>query len=286
MLRVQGLSKSYGTTQALAGLSLDVDPGQIVGLVGNNGAGKTTTIKLITGLIEPTEGSVELDGLSPLQPPVRRRIGYLPEDSPLYDDMTPRQYMAYFGRIYGLKDTKARVEELFDDVELQDDFRGRPCGQLSKGNQRKVALARALLHGPDLLVFDEPRSGLDPSTQALVDAQIARLRDEGKAIILSAHDLDQVEQLCDHIVVLHEGHVVASDSLDGLQGRLGDPRIEIHAKQPFDGSTPQGPFHVATAADWTEAKALIDAAESEGVAIHDVRTAVPRLRDILTRLVP
>ncbi len=286
MLHATGLSKSYGATQALDGLEMSVEPGQIIGLVGNNGAGKTTTIKLLTGLIEPTAGTVRLDGANPLDAPVRQRIGYLPEDSPLYDDLTPRQYIAYFGRIYGVTDFKQRGEALFETLKLKEDFRSRPCGQLSKGNQRKVALVRTLLHDPDVLVLDEPRSGLDPATQALVDSHILALRQEGKAVVLSAHDLDQVELLCDRIVVLHEGKVVADDTLDGLRKHLGSRSIEIHATAPMQGSVQDGNLHVVTAPDWTAAKAIMDDAQAAGIDIHDVRTAVPRLRDILEALVP
>lgn len=281
MLHARGLQKSYGSIQALRGLDLDLLPGQIVGLVGNNGAGKTTTIKLLTGLIEPTDGTVTLDGRSPTVASVRSRIGYLPEDSPLYDDLTPWAYMDYFGRIYGVEDVRRKAEALFDALRLDPDYRGRPCGKLSKGNQRKVALARALLHDPDVLVLDEPRSGLDPATQNVLDGHLERLRDEGKAVLLSAHDLDQVERLCDRIVVLHEGRVVANDDLHGLQDRLGPRPVQVRADGPFPGSRPEGPDHVGEAPDWGAAKRLIAAAEQAGATVHDVVTAPHRLRDVL-----
>ncbi len=284
MLVAQGLGKTYVSVQALQGLDLDLRPGCIVGMVGNNGAGKTTTIKLLTGLLEPTTGSVLLDGEAPTTPSVRARIGYLPEDSPLYDDLTPRSYLAHFARIYKVSDAKARAEELFDALHLDPSYRDRPCGQLSKGNQRKVAVARAMLHDPDLLILDEPRSGLDPATQRVLDGYLESLRDAGKAILLSAHDLDQVERLCDRIVVLHHGRPIASAPLHELQDRLGPRPIQVRADAPFPGSRPDGPDHMAEAPDWPAAQQCIADAERAGARVHDVVTAPHRLRDILEDL--
>lgn len=283
MLEAQAIHKRYANATAVEDISIQVQPGQIVGLVGNNGAGKTTTIKMLCGLLEPTSGSVRLGGADPLVPAVREGLGFLPEDSPLYEDMTPLAYLRFFGRIHGLAKAVVtqRSTDLLTRLRLDEVHWRKPIGQLSKGSARKVALARAMLHDPSLLVLDEPRSGLDPATQAVLDTFLLELAQSGKAIVLSAHDLDQVERLCDHILVIQDGRVAMEGDLDSLRARVGTTTYRIRADGPFPGSTPAHGDHEAVAPDWPAAEALLAEVRGAGRDVLDVRAEPPRLADVL-----
>ncbi len=283
MLVATGLQKKYGDVVAVAGLDLEVRPGSIVGVVGNNGAGKTTTIKMLTGLLEPTAGTVRLDGEDPLLAPVRHRLGFLPEDSPLYEDMTPVSYLRYFGSLYGMpgKQAVARGQELLRRLRLEESHWAKPIQSLSKGSARKVAIARCLLHNPPVVVLDEPRSGLDPATQQVLDRFLLDLKDEGKAILLSAHDLDQVERICDWVVVVDHGEIVLEGSVHDLRGRAGSTVYILRTSLPFDGSEPDGVEHVGTLPDWASAQAAIASVSAAGGDILDLRAESPRLADVL-----
>jgi ABC-2 type transport system ATP-binding protein len=285
VLEARGLRKRYGAVEAVAGLDLQVAPGSIVGLVGNNGAGKTTTIKMLCGLVEPTSGTATVDGLATLEPQARQRIGFVPEDSPLYEDLTPLQYLAFFGSLYGLprREAQARAPVLLERLRLDEPFWRKPIGQLSKGSARKVAIARALLHDPAVLVLDEPGSGLDPATRRELDAALAGLRSAGKAILLSAHNLRQVEELCDRIVLLHRGRVVAQGSLAELRSRWGTLRYRVHATHPFPGSAPRGSIHVGEAEGTAAMEQAVAAVREAGGSILEVESQPPPLDEILER---
>lgn len=287
MLLAQGLRKRYGGRFAVRGFDLHIPPGRIVGLVGNNGAGKTTTIKMLTGLLEPTEGTVRVGGEDPLRAAVRQRLGYLPEDSPLYDDMTPLGYLAYFGALYGMprRAVRERAETLLRRLRLEERHWSMSIGKLSKGSARKVALARCLLHDPSLVVLDEPRSGLDPATQHVLDRFLLELRGEGKAILLSAHDLDQVERVCDEVLVLHQGEVVLRGTIEELQGRGGPMEYRIRATVAFPGSRVDGTDHVRHVTEWSDVEASLEAVRDAGGRVVDLGSESPRLADVLQGLV-
>jgi ABC-2 type transport system ATP-binding protein len=283
MLTARGLEKRYGAVAAVAGVNLDVPAGRIVGLVGNNGAGKTTTLKMLCGVLEPTAGQAFIDGRPALDAEARRAPGFLPEDSPLYDDQTPLQYLAFFARLYGLagKAAASRAKELLEDLRLDEAYWKRPIGELSKGSQRKVAIARALLHDPAVLILDEPASGLDPATRRELDLVLSRLRGQGKAILLSAHNLKQVEELCDDIVLLHAGRVAARGTLADLRARLGEPRYRLHASVAFPGSAPRGAVHAADFARLADAEGAMQQVRAAGGTVLDLETTPPSLDDIL-----
>src|ERR1051326_5908573 len=250
MLVAAGLVKRYGAVTAVDAVSFEVPSGRIVGLVGNNGAGKTTTLKMLCGVLEPTQGTATVGGRPTLQAEARRALGFLPEDSPLYDDQTPLQYLAFFARLYGLgkRDAAERARDLLRELRLDEPYWTRPIGQLSKASQRKVAIARALLHAPAVLVLDEPASGLDPATRRELDLVLSDLRAQGKAILLSAHNLKQVEELCDDIVLLAGGRVAGHGSLASLRKALGEPRYRLHASHALPRSAPRGSLHAGQVA--------------------------------------
>lgn len=285
MLQATGLHKHYRTTHAVRGVDVEVAPGQIVGLVGNNGAGKTTTIKMLCGLVEPSAGTVRLDAEDPIQPRVRQRLGFLPEDSPLYEDMTPMAYLAYFGRLYGMgrADIRAASTRWLTRLRLDEQHWRKPIGQLSKGSARKVAVARTLLHDPQVLVLDEPRSGLDPASQAVLDEVLLELRAAGIGILLSAHDLDQIERLCDAVLVMDEGRIVLAGSMDSLRAEAGTTTYRVQADRSFAGATAEGTHHVATLPDWPAAQVAMAAIERAGGTVLGVHAEAPRLADILAR---
>jgi ABC-2 type transport system ATP-binding protein len=287
VLRARGLAKQYGNVHAVRGIDLDVEAGTIVGLVGNNGAGKTTTLKLLAGLVAPSAGDIELAGGDPQVPATRRAMGFLPEDSPLYDDQTPLQYLAFFARLYDMpkSDARRRAQDLLRRLRLDEPFWRRPIGQLSKGSARKVAIARALLHDPAVLLLDEPTSGLDPATQADLDAFLADLRARGKAILLSAHDMRQVEALCDRIILVHEGRVAAEGSLDELRAQYGGTTYHLTATLPFAGSSPDGASHTGAFPSLATAEAAMQAVRAQGGSILRLDTRSPGLEAILERVV-
>ncbi len=285
VLQATGLGKDYGSTVAVQSIDLDVRPGTIVGLVGNNGAGKTTALKMLAGILEPTRGEATLAGRATQVAAVRRDLGYLPEDSPLYDDQTPLAYLAFFGSLYGIgrRQATTRAKELLTALRLDEVHWRKQIGDLSKGSARKVAIARTLLHDPLVLILDEPASGLDPATRRDLDRFLVALRSGGKAILLSAHNLKQVEELCDEIVLLHAGRVAAYGTLADLRKQWGTTRYLLHATAPFPGSRPEGAVHAATLPNLSEAERAMEAVRKAGGTVLDMQSVPPSLDEILQR---
>ena len=285
VLQARGLRKAYGAFPAVRDVSLDVAAGRIVGMVGNNGAGKTTTIKMLTGLVMPDAGTVRVGGEDPRHAATRRHIGFLPEESPLYDEQTPLSYLRFFGSLYGSRApaTRRRAQELLARLRLDEEHWEKPIGDLSKGSARKVAIARCLLHDPDVLVLDEPTSGLDPQSRRDLDRLLLQQRDEGKAILLSAHDLGQVEVLCDEVLVLDAGCIVTRGSLRDLRAQWGQTRYHVRANAAFPGSHADGPLHTATVSYWSQVEEALAAVRIAGGQVLDVVSDPPRLDEILAR---
>ncbi|HET7326299.1 MAG TPA: ATP-binding cassette domain-containing protein [Nocardioidaceae bacterium] len=226
MLRVRRLTRSYGDSTVLDDVSFEVRPGRITGFVGANGAGKTTTMRIILGVLAPDSGTVEWDG-SPLTPELRRRFGYMPEERGLYPKMKVRDQLVFFGRLhgYGKEAAAERARHLLHRLglaERADDV----LETLSLGNQQRVQIAAALMHEPVALVLDEPFSGLDPHA---VDSMVQLLRDEVTTevpVLFSSHQLDLVERLCDDLVILSRGRLVAAGPVEALR-RQERPRYRV-----------------------------------------------------------
>jgi len=218
-LRTAGLGRSYGARVVVHGLDLEVRRGEVVGLLGPNGAGKTTSMQMITGNLAPSTGSVEVCGIDLLENPVqaKARIGYLPEVPPLYRELSVDEYLTFAARLHRLRAASlARAVQVAKARCGLEDVGRRLIGSLSKGYQQRVGVAQAIVHGPDLLILDEPTAGLDPNQIREIRALIRELRG-GHSVILSTHILPEVESVCDRVEILHEGRVVYSDSIDGLQ---------------------------------------------------------------------
>ncbi len=222
MIDVQNLSKRYGGFTAVDNISFHVDPGRIVGFLGPNGAGKTTTMRVLTCFMPPSRGRVSIAGHDVIEEPlaVKRLVGYLPETPPLYMDMSVESYLRFVGRIKGIPPRKiaGRAEEAMKRCALLD-AREKLIGKLSKGYRQRAGLAQALLHDPQLLILDEPTSGLDPK-QILETRDLIRNLAGNHTVILSTHILPEVEQVCEEVVIINKGRLVATDSVANLRNRL------------------------------------------------------------------
>lgn len=222
MISVQDLTKHYAGRMAVDHISFEVQPGEIVGFLGPNGAGKSTTMRVLTGFMPPSSGQVTVNGYDVFRQSleVRRSIGYMPEMAPLYTDMKVKEYLRFRGELKGLRgrDMRRRVGEVMDLCSVAD-VRRRLIGNLSKGYRQRVALADALLHEPPLLILDEPTSGLDPVQIRQVRELLASLRPK-HTILLSTHILQEVEQICDRVIMIHHGRLLANDTPLNLTKKL------------------------------------------------------------------
>jgi len=223
MITARNLTKDFDGFLALDNVSFSFEDGEIFGIIGHNGAGKTTLLKIISGLITPTSGELVVNDIDVVKDPLalKQNLGYLPEESRLYETMTAENYLAFFGEIYGLspQEIKVRSRQLFAALSLEPD--GKKIGEFSKGMKRKAAIARSLIHNPGFLVYDEATSGLDPMTSRFIADYLRRLRQDKKTIVLSAHNLYQVEAICDKVMILRRGKVVAFGTMKELREQFG-----------------------------------------------------------------
>ena len=233
MLEATDLWKSYGTRAAVAGVSLTVQPGEIVGLLGPNGAGKSTTVSMLCGLTRPDRGSVTIGGrpVGEDSSDVKRRIGLVPQDISLYEDLPAIGNLELFGALYGVSGSllDARIAAALELVGLADRAKAKPSS-FSGGMKRRLNLACALVHDPDVLLLDEPTVGVDPQSRNAIFANLEALRARGKALVYTTHYMEEVERLCDRVVIVDHGKVVASGTKDALRRMLPAPatrRIEI-----------------------------------------------------------
>lgn len=214
---VNKLNKVYGVQKAVDDVSFSIKSGGIVGFLGPNGAGKSTTMKMLTGYLAPSGGEIKINGVSfgvnSLEQ--KKRIGYLPESNPLYTEMYVVEYLNFVGSLYGIKDLKKRVAEVISLVGL-DLEKGKKIEQLSKGYKQRVGLAQALIHNPDILILDEPTTGLDPNQLVEIRKLIKQIS-ENKTIILSTHIMQEVEAVCDRVLIINKGKLVVDSSLVNLR---------------------------------------------------------------------
>ena len=219
MLEVRGLRKTYGNLFAVDGVSLTVEPGEVVGLLGPNGAGKTTTVSMIAGFVTPTSGQVLIGGV-PLggdTDPAKRRIGLVPQDLALYEELSALSNLRFFGALYGLapRALDRAAGQVLELVGLTDRARDK-VATFSGGMKRRLNLAAGLLHDPDILLLDEPTVGVDPQSRNAIFANLELLKARGKALLYTTHYMEEVERLADRVVIVDHGRVIAADTLDGL----------------------------------------------------------------------
>ncbi len=265
MIEVQHLTKRYGPFTAVNDVSFTVGAGEILGFLGPNGAGKTTTMRIITGYMPATEGTVSVAGHDVFASPIeaKKRTGYLPETPPLYPDMTVRDYVTFVARIKGVpsRDVRGRVDDVMKRTHIAD-MASRHCGKLSKGYKQRVGLAQALIHNPDVLVLDEPTAGLDPK-QIIESRQLIKDLGGNHSVVLSTHILPEVSQTCNRIVIIAKGKVVAIDTPDNLTARLrGSETMFLQVHAPGDDVAPA----LSTIAGVTRVKA--DPGEHGVVAVE------------------
>ncbi|NUQ24522.1 MAG: gliding motility-associated ABC transporter ATP-binding subunit GldA [Saprospiraceae bacterium] len=231
-VKVTELTKVYEVQKAVDSISFQAHQGEVLGFLGPNGAGKTTTMKILTCFIPPTSGSAEVCGYDVLQQPmeVRRLIGYLPEHNPLYKDMYVREYLAFIAGIHHIPQARSRIAQMIEMTGLEREQR-KPIGALSKGYRQRVGLAQAMLHDPKVLILDEPTSGLDPNQLAEIRSLIKELGKE-KTVIFSTHIMQEVQAICDRVLIINRGKIVADDPIEQLQNRIqGETAVTVQFKQ-------------------------------------------------------
>jgi sodium transport system ATP-binding protein len=229
VIEADHLSKSFGAVKAVQQLSLRALDGRITGLLGPNGAGKSTTLRILYTVLRPDSGDARIDGTSVVHSPLeaRRRIGVLPHAAGIYQHLSARENVEYFGALHGLAraECKARTKELVDLLEMRD-FADRPAKKLSQGQRTKTALARALVHRPRNVLLDEPTNGLDVMAVRSLRALLVRLRDAGHCVLFSSHVMQEVAALCDEVIVIARGSVVASGTSEEIRTRTGQSSLE------------------------------------------------------------
>lgn len=238
MIEVSQLRKNYGTFAAVKDLSLTVRPGEVLGLVGPNGAGKTSTLRCLAGIIPATSGQIRIAGHDIATDPVaaKRALAFFPDEPRLFDYLTVRQHLAFVARIYGVRDHETIAQPLLEEFEIADKADQLP-GELSRGMKQKLAIACGLLHGPSVMFFDEPLTGLDPlGIRRMKNSIIARAR-AGTAIVLSSHLLHLLEEVCTHVLILKNGEKIADGSLAEVAARFGSVDGSVDLEEVFIRAT-------------------------------------------------
>ena len=230
MLRVENLTKKFKKVTAVDNVSFEVNPGEIIGLLGENGAGKTTTLRMLATMLKPTSGNAMIDGYNIIDNPnkIRERIGILfGGDVALYDRLTGRENMIYFAKLNGMSDLEAdqAVNKITSELEMSD-YIDRPVGKYSRGMKQKVSLARSIIHQPDVMLFDEPSTGLDVLSSKLIHDFILKCKKDNKAIVFSSHNMYETEKLCDRVIIIHKGKIVASGTIEQLKKEYQQDNLE------------------------------------------------------------
>ena len=237
---IQGLTKIYGTQKAVDNISLTINKGEIVGFLGPNGAGKSTTMKIITGYLAPDAGTASVCGIDVAKNPIatKKKIGYLPEANPLYYEMYVREYLTFIAEVHGVLNVQDAVEKVIVLTGLTLESR-KKTGQLSKGYKQRVGLAAALIHKPEVLILDEPTSGLDPN-QIIEIRNVIKEQGKDKTVLFSSHILQEVEAICDRIIIINKGKIVADDRLTNLTGNKLSNNLVIELQEAVNETIFEG----------------------------------------------
>ena len=278
MIEVQNLTKVYGGKTAVENVSFKIRNGRIYGLLGPNGAGKSTTMNIMTGCLSPTEGTVLINGYDICDQPIeaKRQIGYLPEQPPLFVDMTPAEYLTFVAEAKGVSDEliDRQVKEAMQVTDILS-VKDRLIRNLSKGYRQRVGIAQAILGSPDIIILDEPTVGLDPQQLTEIRALVRKLG-EKLTVIISSHILSEISELCDHVIILSEGHVVADDDMAELEARM-NPETTLRMTVKADEA---GARAVLKSIEGVNTVTKLSANEAEGtVTLRVTTTAEADLRD-------
>ncbi len=277
LIEIRDVCKSFGEKVALDHVSIDVPQGKIYGLLGPNGAGKTTAIRIVNRITIPTSGEVFFDGRRITDADVAR-IGYLPEERGLYRKMEVGDQALYLAQLKGMtvRDATRELKEWFVRFGIQDWWK-KKVEELSKGMAQKVQFITTVVHKPSLMILDEPFSGFDPVNAELIRTEILRLRDEGATIILSTHNMESVEELCDEITLINRSRVVISGGVDEIRHRYGEDNVEIVYTE--------GVERRQEVVKRAEVNSRLSALIAQGVTLNSMKEVIPRMNDIFIKLV-
>lgn len=297
-VKVDHLTKFYGAQAALDDISFEVKKGEVLGFLGPNGAGKTTTMKILTCFLTQSSGSATVCGYDVVKEPllVKKNIGYLPEGNPLYKDMYIKEYLHFVGSIYKVPKLKARVDEMIERTGLTPE-RNKLIGQLSKGFKQRVGLAQAMIHNPEVLILDEPTSGLDPNQLVDIRNLIKELGQE-KTIIFSTHIMQEVQAICDRVVIINKGKIVADDTIETLREKVkGFKILYVEFVQHVDINTlkalpnirkveaeGKNKFHIYSNPDKDIRPAISKFASDNGLTLLEIRTEMSSVEDVFQKL--
>jgi ABC-2 type transport system ATP-binding protein len=300
MIEVHGLTKDYGPRRAIENLSFHAEKGEILGFLGPNGAGKTTTMRILTGFMPPTSGYARVAGFDVVDQSleVRRRVGYMPESVPLYPDMTVYEYLKFMGDLRHLPEVEDRVDDALEQVHMEERSESY-ISSLSKGMRQRIGLAQALLHEPEVLILDEPTIGLDPAHIIEVRNIIQNIGRE-RTVLLSTHILPEAQQICNRVLIINNGKIVAEDTPEQLQSRLtGGQRISVHVHGKLDefesaissipgltilSGSPDGKFELQTNPGDDPRPELARAMVAAGYDLLELRPIGMSLEDIFLEL--
>ena len=274
MIQVNGLTKDYGARRAIDNLTFDAEQGEIVGFLGPNGAGKTTTMRILTGYMPPSDGSAVVAGYDIMEESleVRKRVGYLPETVPLYNDMTALEFLKFMADLRKIPQSEERAYETLERVNLQDRANSY-IGNFSKGMRQRIGLAQALIHRPEVLILDEPTIGLDPA-QVVEIRNVIKEIGKDRTVLLSTHILTEAQQMCDRVLIINKGKIVAEDTPENLQSRLaGSQRVVLRVR----GEADELPAKISKVKGVRDVEAKADGSvEFEFSAGQDVRPQVAK----------
>ena len=296
-VKVQPLTKIYGEQTALNDISFEVKKGEVLGFLGPNGAGKTTTMKIITGFIPQSGGIAEVCGFDVTSQPMQARacIGYLPEHNPLYLDMYVKEFLEFVGGLYKIKNLKSRVAEMIELTGLQVEQK-KKIGALSKGYRQRVGLAQAIIHDPKVLIMDEPTTGLDPNQLEEIRALIKTLGKE-KTVMLSTHIMQEVEAVCDKVIIINKGEIVANEATSTLQKNTNkqiytvefDKAVSKNSLKSIAGVTEvnqinDNTWQISTGAEKDIRKEIFDFAVSNKLSVLTLNKEEQKLEDVFKQL--
>lgn len=289
---LENLRKRFGETLAVNDVSLEVTPGKIFGLLGPNGAGKTTTIRMMLDIIRPDNGRVSIfDG--PMTEEKKNHIGYLPEERGLYSDVKLLEVIQYLASLKGMEkaDINQKAKSLLEQLDLWQ-HKDKKLSELSRGMHQKAQFIVTVIHDPELIIVDEPFSGLDPVNTELIRDILLQMRDEGKTIIMSTHQMHQVEAMCDQIALIHKGQVVLEGQVNEVRRRFGGNTVEVSGTGPIDtlsgvshAEIGNNGYHLTLTDDMTPQQFLRTLARDESVNVDHFSIALPSLHDIFIQIV-